>query len=260
LHHLSLGTTLELLLARLAACNPSTEREFATMYRSKREDSRSRPVRVPAGPVVLEGDLNVPVGAAAVVLFAHGSGSSRHSPRNRYVAGVLCEAGLGTLLLDLLTAEEEDVDLRTAALRFDVGLLAERLVGATDWLGRERETAGLAVGYFGASTGAGAALVAAAERPHVGAVVSRGGRPDLAGPALPRVQCPTLLIVGGDDTPVIGLNREALQHLAAAEKQLVIVPQATHLFEEPGALEELARLASEWFTQHLSRLAEAQPG
>lgn len=229
------------------------------MNGSKQEDTRSRSVRVPAGPVVLQGNLDVPDGAGAVVLFAHGSGSSRHSPRNRYVARVLREAGLGTLLLDLLTAEEEDVDARTAALRFDVGLLAERLVGATDWLGRERETEGLAVGYFGASTGAGAALVAAAERPHVGAVVSRGGRPDLAGPALPRVQCPTLFIVGGGDTPVIGLNREALRHLAAAEKQLVIVPEATHLFEEPGALEEVARLASEWFTQHLSRPAGVQP-
>jgi dienelactone hydrolase len=216
---------------------------------------------VTAGPVTLEGNLEVPDGARAVVLFAHGSGSSRHSPRNRYVARVLSEAGLATLLIDLLTAEEEDVDARTAALRFDVGLLAQRLIGATDWLDRERETRGLPLGYFGASTGAGAALVAAAERPDaVGAVVSRGGRPDLAGPALARVRCPTLLLVGGGDTQVIGLNRMALQQLGAGEKELVIVPGATHLFEEPGALEEVARRASEWFAGHLTRPVGAGTG
>jgi dienelactone hydrolase len=193
------------------------------------------------------------------VLFAHGSGSSRHSPRNRYVAGVLRAAGLATLLMDLLTPEEEAEDRHTARLRFDIGLLAERLVGATDWLAQQPQTAGWPVGYFGASTGAGAALVAAAQRPDVvGAVVSRGGRPDLAGGALARVEAPTLLIVGGRDEPVIGLNRQALGRLGAAEKKLVIVSGATHLFEEPGALEEVARLASGWFTRHLNRTADGQ--
>ena len=158
-----------------------------------------REIRVPAGPVTLEGNLSVPDDAQGVVLFAHGSGSGRHSPRNRYVAGALREAGLATLLIDLLTPEEEEVDLRTRHLRFDIGLLADRLAGATDWLAQDRNTQNLRVGYFGASTGAGAALVAAAERPEaVGAVVSRGGRPDLAGEVLPRVAAPTLLIVGGE--------------------------------------------------------------
>jgi len=217
-----------------------------------------RLVRVPAGPVTVEGNLGVPHGARGVVLFAHGSGSSRHSSRNRYVARVLRDAGLGTLLIDLLTAEEEAVDRYTAHLRFDIGLLAERLVGATDWLARQPATADLPVGYFGASTGAAAALVAAAERPAVAAVVSRGGRPDLAGDALPRVRAPTLLIVGGDDVPVIGLNRQALDRLGTADKQLVIVPGASHLFEEPGALEEVARLAAEWFARHLRRPAAAR--
>jgi dienelactone hydrolase len=185
------------------------------------------------------------------VLFAHGSGSSRHSPRNRRVAALLIEAGLATLLIDLLTPAEEMVDLRTARLRFDIGLLAERLVGATDWLTRYPETRDLRIGYFGASTGAGAALVAAAERPHiVGAVVSRGGRPHLAGPALARVRAPTLLIVGGNDLPVIALNQEAFEQLRC-EKRLAIVPGATHLFEEPGALDQVARLAREWFERYL---------
>ncbi|MEA2779391.1 MAG: putative phosphoribosyl transferase [Rhodospirillaceae bacterium] len=210
-----------------------------------------RQVRVAAGPVTLEGDLRLPEGAGGIVLFAHGSGSSRHSPRNRYVATLLNEAKLATLLVDLLTAEEEAVDLRTAHLRFDIGLLAERLVGVTDWLTQYPDTRHLKIGYFGASTGAAAALVAAAERPAVvGAVVSRGGRPDLAGPALPRVQAPTLLIVGGNDFQVIELNRAALEQLRC-EKRLVIVPGATHLFEEPGALDEVARLAREWFERHL---------
>jgi dienelactone hydrolase len=217
-----------------------------------------RLVRVPAGPVTVEGNLGVPDGARGVVLFAHGSGSGRHSSRNRYVARALRDAGLGTLLIDLLTAEEEAVDRHTAHLRFDIGLLAERLVGATDWLASQPETANLAVGYFGASTGAAAALVAAAERPAVAAVVSRGGRPDLAGDALPRVRAPTLLIVGGADVPVIGLNRQALDRLGSADKQLVIVPGAGHLFEEPGALEEVARLAAEWFARHLRRPAAAR--
>jgi dienelactone hydrolase len=210
-------------------------------------------VRVQARGVTLEGNLGIPAGAGGVVLFAHGSGSSRHSPRNRYVADVLRQSGLGTLLIDLLTREEEQVDMRTAQLRFDIGFLAERLAAATDWLKQNAHTASLPIGYFGASTGGGAALVAAAQRPgDVAAVVSRGGRPDLAGAALPLVQAPTLLIVGGHDTPVIGLNRQALAQLQCT-KELVIVPGATHLFEEPGALEEVARLASEWFTLHLAQ-------
>jgi dienelactone hydrolase len=207
---------------------------------------------VSAGPVELEGNLVVPEGARGIVLFAHGSGSSRHSPRNRYVARVLREAGLATLLIDLLTPDEEEVDLRTAHLRFDIGLLAERLVGATDWLKENPATRSLRIGYFGASTGAGAALVAAAERPRdVGAIVSRGGRPDLAGEALSRVLAPTLLIVGGDDVPVIGMNERAMARMSA-EKRLEIVPGATHLFEEPGALEAIARLATRWFVRHLA--------
>jgi dienelactone hydrolase len=210
-------------------------------------------VHVPIGNIVLEGNLDLPPGARAVVLFAHGSGSSRHSPRNRQVAEVLRVAGLGTLLIDLLTSEEEAIDATTAHLRFDIALLAERLVGATDWLAHEPHTAALAVGYFGASTGAGAALVAAAQRPsRVGAVVSRGGRPDLAGPALAHVRARTLLIVGGRDYPVIDMNKAALAELGAPIKQLVIVPGATHLFEESGTLEAVARLATEWFTRHLS--------
>jgi dienelactone hydrolase len=212
-----------------------------------------REIQVPAGPVTLEGNLSVPDDAQGVVLFAHGSGSGRHSPRNRYVAGALREAGLATLLIDLLTPEEEEVDLRTRHLRFDIGLLADRLAGATDWLAQDRNTQNLRVGYFGASTGAGAALVAAAERPEaVGAVVSRGGRPDLAGEALPRVAAPTLLIVGGEDAPVIGMNREAFARIRS-EKKLEVVPRATHLFEEPGKLEEVARLAAGWFACHLGQ-------
>jgi dienelactone hydrolase len=229
------------------------------MDRATKENLGGRPVRIPIGRATLEGDLDIPAGSRAVVLFAHGSGSSRQSPRNRYVARVLRDAGLATLLMDLLTAEEEVADRDTGHLRFDIGLLADRLVGATDWLGRAPETAGFPVGYFGASTGAAAALVAAAGRPEeVGAVVSRGGRPDLAGDALPRVRAPTLLLVGGFDGPVIGLNRQALERLGSAEKQLVIIPGATHLFPEPGALEEVARLATDWLSRHLSRPADAQ--
>lgn len=209
-------------------------------------------VRVPAGQAVLEGALAIPRDAEGIVLFAHGSGSSRHSPRNKYVAGVLQESGLATLLLDLLTPDEEAVDLRTRHLRFDIELLAQRLVSATDWLARAQDTSHLRVGYFGASTGGGAALVAAAERPDaVHAVVSRGGRPDLAGDALPRVRAPTLLIVGGDDAPVIGMNEDAMAHMRA-EVRLEIVAGATHLFEEPGALEAVARLARDWFVQYLA--------
>ena len=216
-----------------------------------------RSVRVHAGKVVLEGDLVVPPGASGIVLFAHGSGSSRHSPRNRYVAGVLQAGGLATLLIDLLTLEEETIDLRTAHLRFDIGLLAERLVSASDWLAGQPATRDLRVGYFGASTGGGAALVAAAERPQiVHAVVSRGGRPDLAGAALPRVLAPTLLIVGERDTPVIEMNESALARLECV-KRLEIVPGATHLFEEPGTMEEVAGLARDWFERYLAPTSEA---
>src|SRR5262245_49613973 len=216
-----------------------------------------RGVLIPAGDVRLEGDLRVPEGARGMVLFAHGSGSGRHSPRNRFVARRLNEAGLGTLLIDLLTAREETVDVRTGHLRFDIPFLARRLGAACTWLANDPDTAELRLGYFGASTGGGAALVAAAERPDlVGAVVSRGGRPDLAGPALARVQAPTLLIVGGNDEPVVELNEIALRQLRC-EKQLEIVTNATHLFEEPGALEEVARLASAWFARHIGRLEEA---
>jgi pimeloyl-ACP methyl ester carboxylesterase len=208
-------------------------------------------VHIQVGSVTLEGDLQIPDRATGLVLFAHGSGSSRHSPRNRFVAHELQTAGLATLLLDLLTPEEEAVDQHTGHLRFDIGLLAERLVAATLWAAVDAATRSLAIGYFGASTGAAAALVAAALEPEkVRAVVSRGGRPDLAGEALPLVRAPTLLIVGGRDLTVVELNRAALARLRT-EARLEIVPGATHLFEEPGALEAVARLAREWFLQHL---------
>jgi putative phosphoribosyl transferase len=211
-----------------------------------------RLVRVAAGSASMEGNLVVPDGAGGLVLFAHGSGSSRHSSRNRFVAQELNRAGLATLLIDLLTVEEEAVDMRTGHLRFDIVLLAERLVGATDWLLQNADTRRLSIGYFGASTGAAAALVAGALRADIiRAIVSRGGRPDLAGSDLPQVRAPTLLIVGGDDHAVILLNRAAYDQLRC-EKQLVIVPGATHLFEEPGTLEEVARLARDWFTHHLA--------
>lgn len=200
----------------------------------------------------LEGDLTIPPTARGLVLFAHGSGSSRHSPRNRFVAEVLQQAGLATLLMDLLTAQEEAVDNYTRELRFDIGLLARRLIGALDWLAQNPDTRNFSYGLFGASTGAAAALVAAAERPEaIHAVVSRGGRPDLAGDSLARVKAPTLLIVGGADTVVIQLNRDALQQLRA-RKEFKIVPRATHLFEEPGALEEVAELAADWFMRFLT--------
>ena len=207
-------------------------------------------VRQPDGAVV-HGDLAVPVGARGLVLFAHGSGSSRHSPRNRAVAAALRERGLGTLLLDLLTSAEEQADAAGRRLRFDIDLLAGRLVAAAGRLGEHSATARLPVGCFGASTGAAAALVAAAMEPQrIGAVVSRGGRPDLAGEYLARVQAPTLLIVGGRDAPVIELNRDAYDRLPG-ERRLEIVPGATHLFAEPGALEQVAEMAAEWFTTHL---------
>lgn len=208
-------------------------------------------VRIPVGNVQLEGNLTLPEGAKGLVLFAHGSGSSRFSPRNRFVADALNEAGLGTLLIDLLNRQEEAVDTMTAQLRFDIPFLAERLILVIDWLKRQPETRDLSIGLFGASTGGGAALMAAVDRPNeVRAVVSRGGRPDLAGPVLPRVKAPTLLIVGGEDHPVIALNRQAFGQLKG-EKRLWIVPGATHLFEEPGTLEQVAGLAAQWFAEHL---------
>jgi putative phosphoribosyl transferase len=209
-------------------------------------------ISIPAGSVQLEGTLAVPKGAEGIVLFAHGSGSSRFSPRNRYVAKVLQDATLATLLLDLLTPEEEKIDRQTRQHRFDIDLLADRLIAVTDWLTQSPDTKHLGIGYFGASTGAGAALVAAARRPNtVQAIVSRGGRADLAGvDALRQVQAPTLLIAGGYDFLVIMTNRDAMAQIPG-EKRLEVVPKATHLFEEPGALEEVARLASEWFKRHL---------
>ncbi|HZQ10933.1 MAG TPA: alpha/beta family hydrolase [Anaerolineae bacterium] len=217
------------------------------------EQLKSRDVQIPARAVLLDGTLMVPRTAQGIVLFAHGSGSSRHSPRNRYVAQVLNEADLATLLMDLLTRDEEAIDIQTRQLRFDINLLAERLVHAVDWLAENAQTRMLVMGCFGASTGAAAALIAAAERPlHVAAVVSRGGRPDLAGDALRRVQAPTLLIVGGEDHVVIDLNRQALAELRG-EKKLEVIPGATHLFEEQGALEAVAQLATDWFLRYLKR-------
>src|SRR6266478_1300450 len=208
-------------------------------------------VQIQAGPAVLSGNLHIPDGAAALVLFAHGSGSSRHSPRNQFVARSLNNAGLATLLFDLLTPEEESIDTRTAELRFNIGLLAERLVHATKWAKQQEQTRDLRIGYFGSSTGGGAALVAAAEVPDdVGAVVSRGGRPDLADEALPKVKAPTLLIVGGEDHVVIELNEQARAQMRC-EIKIDIVAGATHLFEEQGALEQVAKLASDWFVNHI---------
>ena len=209
-------------------------------------------VRIRSGSVTLEGDLRIPSHASGVVLFAHGSGSGRHSTRNQFVARQLQAAGLATLLMDLLTLEEEAIDRRTAHLRFDIPLLAERLAGATHWLGDDPSVRSLPVGYFGASTGGAAALVAAAIEPErVGAVVSRGGRPDLALDALPRVRAPTLLIVGGRDHTVLELNRAAMTRMHTDVK-LEVVPGATHLFEEPGTLETVAHLARDWFLRYLA--------
>jgi len=207
-------------------------------------------VTIAAGAVRLNGELVILPEAKGIVLFAHGSGSSRHSPRNQFVARALREAGMGTLLFDLLTVEEEEEERRTRHLRFDIPLLADRLVEATRWLDKQPTKGRVALGYFGASTGAAAALVAAAELGgRINAVVSRGGRPDLAGAALEQVTAPTLLIVGGDDTEVITLNEEAYARLRC-EKQIKIIPGASHLFEEPGALEQVSRLASEWFSAY----------
>jgi pimeloyl-ACP methyl ester carboxylesterase len=208
-------------------------------------------LQIPAAGVVLEADVVVPEPPRALVLFAHGSGSGRHSPRNRRVAGELQGAGLATVLADLLTPQEEQVDARTGALRFDIGLLSERVAALTDWLVGQERFADLGVGLFGASTGAAAALVAAAARPaSVEAVVSRGGRPDLAGGLLRLVRQPTLLIVGERDATVLELNRTAMDQLPG-ETKLEVVPGASHLFEEPGALEEVTRLARAWFVRHL---------
>jgi len=229
-----------------------------TPERKNRWDGTEREVAISVGQVTLEGTLGLPRNAAGVVLFAHGSGSSRFSPRNRYVADVLRSHGIATVLFDLLTREEESVDQRSGQLRFDIELLARRLGGATRHVLDIPELQGLALGYFGASTGAGAALVAAAElQDAVSAVVSRGGRPDLARQALALVRAATLLIVGGNDEPVIEMNRLALAQLGACEKQLVIVPGATHLFEEPGTLEEVSRLAADWFSRYLGSRNQA---
>lgn len=224
------------------------------------ETDKALEVFIPVGSVALSGELIVPAKATGVVAFAHGSGSSRHSPRNQFVARIIREAGVGTLLFDLLTPQEEAVDAHTGHLRFDITFLARRLVAATEWLSAQNRTRNLAVGYFGASTGGGAALVAAAEiGGRVRAVVSRGGRPDLAGAALSFVTAPTLLIVGGRDYPVIEMNREALARLRC-EKRLEIVPGATHLFEEPGTLEEVARLGADWFVAHLAKHSRSNIG
>jgi predicted alpha/beta-hydrolase family hydrolase len=217
----------------------------------KTESEPTQEVRIPSDDVKLNGELQITTTARGLVLFAHGSGSSRHSPRNQYVARVIRERGVGTLLFDLLTPEEEAIDRRTRHLRFDIGLLARRLGDASNWVIENSETGHLRLGYFGASTGAAAALIAAAEiGEKIGAVVSRGGRPDLAGEALTRVISPTLLIVGGLDDVVIRLNEEALQKLRC-KKEMRIVSGATHLFEEPGKLEEVAQLARDWFFQFL---------
>ncbi len=217
-----------------------------------------RNLQIQVDDVSLEGNLAVPPGAEGVVIFVHGSGSSRYSPRNQYVAKTLNEGGLATLLFDLLTSDEEEADQVTRHLRFDIDLLARRTVGVTDWLSGQPQVRGLKVGYFGASTGAAAALIAAAERPQIAkAVVSRGGRPDLAGRALPRVSAPVLLLVGELDPVVIGLNRQALAELPPeTEKRFEIIPGATHLFEEPGTLEQAARRARGWFRQHLASTPE----
>jgi dienelactone hydrolase len=209
-------------------------------------------VHILAGRAILAGNLSIPENATALVLFAHGSGSSRYSPRNQFVARTLNNAGLATLLFDLLTPEEDLIDARTREHRFNIGMLAERLIHATNWAKQQQQTRDLRIGYFGSSTGGGAALVAAAELPQdVDAVVLRGGRPDLAGAALPKVQAPTLLIVGGEDDVVIELNEQARAQMQC-EVKLEIIPGATHLFEEPGALEQIAKLASDWFRDHIT--------
>ena len=222
-------------------------KESASNYKNNNK------VRIPANSIVLEGNLVIPEGAQGIVIFAHGSGSSRHSSRNKYVAQELQKEGFGTLLFDLLTSEEERIDMVTAHLRFDIDLLANRLVDVTNWLLSNSVTKNLKIGYFGASTGAAAALIAAKEESSnvIKAIVSRGGRPDLAEKALPEVKAPTLLIVGGNDFQVIEMNQWALERLNVKDKKLKIVPGATHLFEESGTLEEVAYLAREWFKRYL---------
>jgi dienelactone hydrolase len=222
------------------------------MNRSSDQQDGGKLVRVAVDSAVIEGNLSVPEGAEGIVLFAHGAGSSRHSPRNNFVAQELRQGGLATLLIDLLTSQEKKIDRRTRRIRFDIDRLAQRVVGATDWLLEQSETEGLNIGIFGSSTGAAAALIAAAERPGaVGAIVSRGGRVDMARSVLGQVRASTLFIVGGRDVQVLGLNRQALAQLET-EKQLEVIPGAGHLFEEPGALDEVARLARDWFQTHLA--------
>ena len=215
------------------------------------EEEEENSVRIPVDKTTIEGNLVMPPHAKGVVLFAHGSGSGRFSPRNQYVAKVLNKAGIATLLIDLLTKQEEEEDLQTGQFRFDINLLAQRLIGATEWLRKNPRTKNLAFGYFGASTGAAAAMISAAKLPeYVKAVVSRGGRPDLALDYIPKVKVPTLFIVGGNDTVVIDLNKKAMQNFSAGKK-LEIVPGASHLFEETGKLEEVAKLAANWFSKYL---------
>lgn len=222
------------------------------MKESSGKSKNNSEIRIPINSITLEGNLIIPEGTKGIVVFAHGSGSSRHSSRNQYVARELQKEGLGTLLFDLLTADEERIDMVTAHLRFDIDLLANRLVDVTNWLLNNPDTENLNIGYFGASTGAAAALIAAKKNSNsVKAVVSRGGRPDLAEKALPDIKAPTLLIVGGDDFQVIDMNQWAFDRLTVKEKQLKIVPGATHLFEEPGTLEQVAYLAGEWFKKYL---------
>lgn len=218
----------------------------------------TREIRIPAGAAWLYGDLCVPAAAAGLVLFAHGSGSGRHSARNRQVAAHLQRSGIATLLFDLLTAQEEQVDVHTREHRFDIPLLTGRMQDATAWVQAQPELRDLPVGYFGASTGSAAALIAAARLGHrIKALVSRGGRPDLAGPAaLAAVTAPTLLIVGGDDGTVLDLNREAFARMQC-EKRLAVVPGATHLFEEPGTLEQVSELAAAWFSEHMARVEQS---
>jgi putative phosphoribosyl transferase len=224
--------------------------------------TNNHPIQIQEGTVTLEGNLNIPEDPKGLVIFVHGSGSSRHSPRNQYVAGKLQAAGLATLLFDLLTAAEEELDLRTRQLRFDIDMLSRRTIAAANWLSEHMLTRDLQQGFFGASTGAAAALITAAERPELtGAVISRGGRPDLAAGVLPRIEAPTLLIVGQLDQQVIQLNEQALAQMNAdTQKELIIVPGATHLFEEPGALEYVARLSSDWFRRYLDNDKKARPG
>jgi putative phosphoribosyl transferase len=228
------------------------------MTRNPWLEVEDRLVTIPVDSISLEGNLSIPAGAEGIILFAHGSGSSRHSPRNRFVAQTLRQGGLATLLMDLLTAEEEAIDMLTQRLRFDIELLARRLVGIVDWIATNPDSKALNVGLFGSSTGAAAALIAANERPElIHAVVSRGGRPDLAAAWLPEVKASTLLIVGGQDFAMIGLNEHAFSKLQA-EKEFEIVPGATHLFVEPGALEKVAILARDWFLQHLTSFSAAR--